>query len=423
MTSRFQTGSRGGGPRRHVVHEARNFLCAYMKRNDPVSRRFIQYMAMQTPKVVILVRDGKTGQIIVKPPPEENWLTRSKSGTGRALKNDFEVGEHVGEAFFEKRDTARTWCLNFRDYYDVYIWDVHPGQIFYHIYKVTLRVRNFKSYSQAKADARKMLCKAYRFCNPSDMFSITHPILATITLDKDSHRARDVGPGDKSIYEDICDGQVKAMFFDEKSGDHDSEKHLFYGDGQGPGVWDVEKLPFNLSYNEDDALEDAVLFSEETEDGQQATFAPGLGNAIYRIDAGMHSSRETFEEYMNSGMLDESDRDSEDDSQGQHEQTPLAEGTQNTVKGQQTTARPKQELVPRKNLSRLQYSLAERMCQGLNHSQLVEHTQEIHELVRWAADKGNLLSAAIDMNSELEQFMMKEKSKSLFPDVSINRLN
>lgn len=56
----------------HDSSEARNFLCGYIKRNDPVSRRFIQYLAMDTKRVVVMIRDGKTGQIVVKPPVEQN---------------------------------------------------------------------------------------------------------------------------------------------------------------------------------------------------------------------------------------------------------------------------------------------------------------------------------------------------------------
>ena len=98
-----QSGSsRGQFRRTHVIIEVRNFMCANIKRNDPATRRFLQYLAMQTSKVLVLVRDAKTGRILTSPPDDELWLTREKSGIGRASKNEWTVGTSVGKKFFEK---------------------------------------------------------------------------------------------------------------------------------------------------------------------------------------------------------------------------------------------------------------------------------------------------------------------------------
>ena len=78
-------------------------------------------------EVVILVRDGKTSKIVVKPPKEQTWLRRAKRGIGRASKNEWEILESV-EDFFKKVDSVRDWHFSHIDYYDIYIWDFRPGQ-------------------------------------------------------------------------------------------------------------------------------------------------------------------------------------------------------------------------------------------------------------------------------------------------------
>ena len=102
LSEKHQTGSRGQGRRAHSVTEVRNFMCANIKRNDPVSRRFLQYLSMKSNKVVILIRDAKTSKILRSPPDDELWLNRHKSGIGRASKNEWTVREQVGPAFFEQ---------------------------------------------------------------------------------------------------------------------------------------------------------------------------------------------------------------------------------------------------------------------------------------------------------------------------------
>ena len=49
---------------------------------------------MQSSRVLVLIRDAKTGNILTKPDEgqeNQNWLARSKSGLGRASKNDWDV--------------------------------------------------------------------------------------------------------------------------------------------------------------------------------------------------------------------------------------------------------------------------------------------------------------------------------------------
>ena len=94
-SSNHQTSSRGHQFRRaHAITEYRNFMCCHIKRNDPASRRFCQYLSLQSSRVVVLIRDAKTGRILVKPPEspdKQTWLVRQKSGLGRVSRNEWTV--------------------------------------------------------------------------------------------------------------------------------------------------------------------------------------------------------------------------------------------------------------------------------------------------------------------------------------------
>jgi hypothetical protein len=70
---------------------------------------------MQTSSLVLLVRDGKTGSILVKPPEKEAWLVREKTGLGRAARNEWNVIQKVGTEFFEDMDRHREWHFGFKE--------------------------------------------------------------------------------------------------------------------------------------------------------------------------------------------------------------------------------------------------------------------------------------------------------------------
>jgi hypothetical protein len=108
ITHYFQTGSRGMARRSHEVVEMRNFICGHIKRDDPVSRRFIQYLSNETWEIRALVRDRKTGRILIQPPKHEMWLLREKSGWGRATRNEFDIVGEIGPAFFEQMVSKST---------------------------------------------------------------------------------------------------------------------------------------------------------------------------------------------------------------------------------------------------------------------------------------------------------------------------
>lgn len=85
MTIGRQTGSRSQRPRAHQFLEVRNFMCAYIKRNDPSSRRLIQLMSLESSRLLVLARDVKTGKVVAKPPSNELWLV---SGRRRLFASD-----------------------------------------------------------------------------------------------------------------------------------------------------------------------------------------------------------------------------------------------------------------------------------------------------------------------------------------------
>lgn len=141
QTVRHQTGSRSFVQRQHFIVECKNIISAYMKRNDPVSRRFIQYLVMYPRNGLILVRDAKTGKIITKPPEEHLWLARKKSGIGRANKNEWDKVKRIDEDYFVEMDERKQWHFAFDDYYEVFIWDLEPGAPFGGLYDHILKVR------------------------------------------------------------------------------------------------------------------------------------------------------------------------------------------------------------------------------------------------------------------------------------------
>ena len=107
---------------------------------------------MRTDSVLCLIRDAKTGKVLYTPPsadPREKddnrWLIREKSGLGRASKNEWHVLERVDEMFFERIDEIREWRFGFNDCYDVYIWDLVPGQNAKHFYGTIVTVSGYFS--------------------------------------------------------------------------------------------------------------------------------------------------------------------------------------------------------------------------------------------------------------------------------------
>lgn len=250
VTTSFQTGSRGHARRAHCIVEARNFLCANVQRNDPVTRRFLQYLIMQSSRVVVLIRDAKTSKILSSPPQEQRWLNREKAGLGRASKNEWITRAEVGKEFFEKMETIRQWRFGFNEYYDVYVWDLEAGQPWHRLYNTVWET----------------LVKAHRFCSVQDMYSPFEPILKTLTRDHETFRTRDIKPGE----------DVKSLW-DEVKG---ARNVMVNSRGETPEERLVPDLDASYFYGEPDVLEDEVLFPEELSTETWNALYSGRANAL-----------------------------------------------------------------------------------------------------------------------------------------------
>ncbi|KAH0184924.1 hypothetical protein KCV03_g8576, partial [Aureobasidium melanogenum] len=232
MTSHHQTGSRAHGQRRtHHAVETRNFVCAHMKRNDPVTRRWIQYAVMESYKMAIMVRDGRTGNVIVEPPEEHKWLIRTKSGVGRASRAEWKTVKEIDDEFWDTIDRSRKWHLGFKDYYDIVVWDIESGE----------------HYSSLYNSIQELLIRALRFRDPKDFYKPAEHVLRTLTRDEHLSRARDLRPDEvgqgKSIWDWIHSDSTRMRYFSRGiDGSH------------------REEAPPHLLYKQEDMLEDQVLF-------------------------------------------------------------------------------------------------------------------------------------------------------------------
>ncbi len=98
-----------------------------MKKHDPVTKRFIHYMLMNRGEAQILVRDGKMGTIVTATNERDRWVTRVKSGRGRASKHEWVIEEQINSVFFQTARMLCSWDFSFDDYYEIYLWDFVPG--------------------------------------------------------------------------------------------------------------------------------------------------------------------------------------------------------------------------------------------------------------------------------------------------------
>lgn len=135
-----QVGGGARARRKFDFVETKNVMAVHMKRSDPVTRRFLQYLLMRTGELSILVRDGKTGRVMTAPPEEHLWTYRMKQGVGRPCKSEWYNLLEVGPQFFNLTDKLRDWRFGFHDYYDVFIWDFVPDQPGMGLYNAVISV-------------------------------------------------------------------------------------------------------------------------------------------------------------------------------------------------------------------------------------------------------------------------------------------
>jgi hypothetical protein len=149
-----------------------------------------------------------------------------------------------------------------------------------------------------------MLIKAHRFCSGADFYGPAAHVLKTITREEASNRVRDIGPGEvvESIWDQIQDPRAKFVF----SGNNDELQ---------PGP------PKYLLYNESDALEDAVLFPEESHKAENAMIqhqsmqamhafeheGPSIEKFIFDLDTDEEVDGEAEDQHDDGGVRDDSD--------------------------------------------------------------------------------------------------------------------
>ncbi|KAJ4302088.1 hypothetical protein N0V88_002224 [Collariella sp. IMI 366227] len=262
--SHLPSMSRKNIRRQQIVVESRNAVCAYMKRNDPFTHRFIQYAKMRSCEFFILVRDGKDGRIITAPDRDQRWIRRSRRGisaTGPSRYEDnWDVEIDVGPLFFDIAELSRKWHFNFDSYYEVYIWDFIPGRpaidLYHHL--------------------RDTLSKARRIKTNRGKYAHMKYIMETLTREPDSKRVRQLKPGEdsRSLYDELCGPDAEFWMKTTNTAPVMTKEDIT------PGV-----SPY-LYYNDTDAAEDAVLFEEEMLKGfpQDMPFAE-IKNPIQQLES------------------------------------------------------------------------------------------------------------------------------------------
>lgn len=129
-------GGRGRGKQPEPVKiHVRNIMVAHMKKDNPVTERFLHYITMQSVRLLLLVRDGKQGRIVTTPPADQLWTCREKTGSQTRVL--FGVYGNV----FDVMDKTRRWRLGFDDYYEVCFWEVFPSRSSGDFHHKTLQVR------------------------------------------------------------------------------------------------------------------------------------------------------------------------------------------------------------------------------------------------------------------------------------------
>ncbi|KAI8668515.1 hypothetical protein NCS55_00877700 [Fusarium keratoplasticum] len=256
-----QVGGRSSNRRQHDIVETRNIIVGHMKRNDPITRRFLQYLLMRTGELLIMVRDGKTGRVITAPPEEQLWTYRMKQGLGRASRNEWRNVLEVGPLYFDMTDMLREWRFGFDDYYDVFIWDFVPCQSSLDMYNVVItELRN-----------------AWRIKHPRDVYQHMKPLLTTMTREKDTMRTRLIKPDEKveSLWDTIMDERSEFRLYDI----------------QGHSVKcrtgaELDRSPY-MFYNDVNVLEDEILFPDELVSNKKNVPFREIRNGVSRIEDGV----------------------------------------------------------------------------------------------------------------------------------------
>lgn len=261
--NQFGTTRRKALRKQSLVVEARNFICAHMKRNDPISRRFIQYALMRPGEHFILVRDGKTGRIGVAPEDYNRWIVRSRSGVGvrpgegygRHGNDGWDLELEVDAMSFELTGMQCQWKFSFSANHEIYIWDFAPGNSLGKMYKY--------------------IKEAHRIRGNRDKYKHMKPVMETLTREPDTMRVRQIQPGEN----------VKSLY-DELAG---PDAQFYVRTNLGKMIRTCQDVPPGCSpyeyYNDTDAAEDAILFEEEQLEGVQNIPFVEISNPVQQLES------------------------------------------------------------------------------------------------------------------------------------------
>ncbi|KAK9794158.1 putative Mfs allantoate protein [Seiridium cardinale] len=248
----LQVGARSSLRRQHDIVETRNIIVGHMKRNDPVTQRFLQYCLMRAGDMLVLVRDGKTGKVLTCPNEEHLFTYRVKQGLGRASKNEYEDILNVGPEYFAVVDRLRKWRFGFDDYYDVWLWDYAPGREGIDMYNLLI----------------SELRKAWQITKPSDVYKHMQPLLSSIAREPITKRVHQVKAGEESIWDELWSSGTKFLYTD-----------LSKGPQMMPASEaDLAKMSPHMFYSPADAAEDAIIFPHK--EGSKSWLFKEISNPI-----------------------------------------------------------------------------------------------------------------------------------------------
>ncbi|KAH9899086.1 hypothetical protein F4778DRAFT_771654 [Xylariomycetidae sp. FL2044] len=256
----LNVGARSQYRRQHNIVESRNVIVGHMKRNDSVTRRFIQYCCMRTGELLILVRDGKTGKVVTSPSQDQLWTYREKQGLGRASKKDWDTVLEVGHEYFDMVDEIRNWHLGFDDYYDVWIWDFAPAGKGIELYNVLI----------------EEIRKAWRIRVPLDIYKHREPFLRTLTREESTKRVRSILPDEtvKSLWDEVNQPTNRFLMTDMSNWKATEVAHDEV----------VSTSPY-LFYSEANEAEDMVLFPDEITSNRRDVPFREITNPMLRMEA------------------------------------------------------------------------------------------------------------------------------------------
>ncbi|CVL02188.1 uncharacterized protein FMAN_08270 [Fusarium mangiferae] len=234
-----QIDGRSQGRRQHDIVETRNILVGNMKRNDPVTRRFLQYLLMRRGELLVMVRDGKTGRVIT-------------------AQDDEQLGQ-VGPDFMKLTDILREWRFGFDDYYDVFIWDFVPGEPHMDLYNI-VELRN-----------------AWRMRTPCDMYIHMEFLLRGLHRNEKTMRTRQIKPGENltSLWDTIADERSEFRLFDVSNKKVTMRKDT-----------EIAESPY-MFYNKANEVEDAILFPDELTSDKKSVSFREIRNGVASIEDGI----------------------------------------------------------------------------------------------------------------------------------------